>query len=121
MRLPNSPLSVELHLGSLSKCREPAKLFNQGEVFAGDMRIAQAPNMLSAQYIRMTLLHDPGMTHIDVPLEPELSRVMSRLQIAIDEWQGRFEHAAEELTQSITDRRVKRSIIQRALSLLHAE
>jgi hypothetical protein len=97
------------------------ELFNQGEVLAGGIRIAQAPNVLSAEYIRVVLLHDPGMTHVDVPVEPELSRVMVIWQSAVTEWQARFEQAAESLTLTIADSRVRRAIRQRALSLLHAE
>jgi hypothetical protein len=97
------------------------ELFNQGEVFAGGVRIAQTPNILSAEYTRVVLLHDPGMTHVDVPIEPELSRVMALWQSAVVEWQARFEQAAEGLTLTITDSRVQRAIRQRALLLLHAE
>jgi hypothetical protein len=108
-----SPFEGRLTIGT--------ELFNQGEVFAGGVRIAQTPNMLSAEYTRVVLLHDPGMTHVDVPVEPELSRVMALWQSAVVEWQARFEQAAEGLTLTITDSRVQRAIRQRALLLLHAE
>jgi hypothetical protein len=97
------------------------ELFNQGEVIANDLCIAHAGDVLSSQFVRAVLLHDPQISHVDVPAEPVLRDVMHRWREESAAWRTRFERAANALTRGIHDARLVEEIRRRALTLLHAD
>lgn len=97
------------------------ELFSQGHVYAGDLCVAQAGDLLAAQFVRAVLLHDPHLTHVDVPAEAALRGVMREWNSATDEWWVRFDRQVAALARGISDARLLEAIRGRALILLHAD
>jgi hypothetical protein len=103
------------------KLRVSTELFDQGCVYAGDVVVAQAPDILSGYYIKAVLMHDPTLNQVDVPTQPELKRIMAKWESDIAEWRKRFNEVFSEATSAISDTRLKQNIKDQALNLLHGE
>ena len=97
------------------------ELFNQGEVYAADVCVAKAPDVVTAQYVRGVLLQDSELTEISVPDRVSIVGVVENWDAAIKSWRQRFEESFKKVTRDISDDRTKNAIYYRALVLLHAE
>jgi hypothetical protein len=97
------------------------ELFNQGQVLASSVVIADAGDMLSAQFVKGVLLQDPTLTQVDVPVEAVAAEIMSKWRDAVREWRKRFDAVAVESMRGIQDPRMRDAILRRALQLCHAE
>jgi hypothetical protein len=95
-------------------------LFTQGDVFAGEDRIASAGEPLAAQFVRGVLLHDPELTAVNAPEGKELERAVALWDDAIRVWQARFDEVAKSVLGSVADDRLQIEIRTRARALLHA-
>jgi hypothetical protein len=98
-----------------------ADLFNQSDIFSGSVVIATAPDNMSAHYVRLVLLHDPETAHVEVPTSPQLHAVMKRFEEEATNWHANFDVASKLALLSVSDDRLRVSIIDRALTLLHAK
>jgi hypothetical protein len=96
-------------------------LLSQGQVLAADQVIANAGDILVAQFVRAVLLHDPEATTVTVPRGDELIDTMNQWDLACKEWLARFEDAAAKILVAVADERTKNQIRDRALLLLHAQ
>jgi hypothetical protein len=96
------------------------ELFNQGEVFAGDVCVARSNSILAAHFVRGVLLVQPDVSRVDVPTPRDIERIIDEYTRASRRWHTRFEVAAERALVGIEDARTRASIQQRALRLLHA-
>jgi hypothetical protein len=96
-------------------------LFNQGQVYSGSNSIAQTSDSLSAQFVKVVLLHDPALSLINVPKEPQIREIMTRWRESVTEWRRNFRRAHDDATRGIDDDRLRASIEQSALGMLHAE
>lgn len=97
------------------------ELFDQGDVYSGDECIAHAGDMLGAQFVVGVLLRDPEVSSVDVPTEPGLTSVMTTWRVETHSWRQRFDSIASDVTRLLADDRLTNAIVQRALSLLHAQ
>lgn len=94
-------------------------LFTIGQVFAGKERVADTPDDNSARYVLAVLRHDPGLSAVEVPVDPKVT--MERLESESAAWMQRFNQAAQSTLQSITEVRLRDVVRHRALQLLRAE
>jgi hypothetical protein len=108
-----SKVDAPIHVG--------ADLFNQSEVFSGSTCIAVAKDNLSAHFVRLALLHDPELTVIDVPSAGFLQPIMKQFEEEAIKWRLGFDAACFQVLEAVTDERLRRSITERALVLLHAK
>jgi hypothetical protein len=97
-------------------------LFSQGDVFAGDRKVASTGSPLAAQFVRAALLHDPGLSSVAVPKDlHQLAGVMAAWSKTAAEWHAAFRTHAEKALKAVTDERTRGAIEARARALLHAE
>ena len=95
-------------------------LFNQCDVFNGSTHLVTLPDNISAQYVRMLLIHDPSMREVALPDQASLSQAMQRFTTEAASWNQRFSTAARSILNAIMDERLKTAIRDRALTLLYA-
>ncbi len=95
-------------------------LLSQGQVFAGSQVIANAGDILAAQYVRAVLLHDPEDTTVTVPRGKQLINTMNKWEAECKRWLRRFEETSSKTLVAVADERTKNQIRERALLLLHA-
>lgn len=94
-------------------------LFSQGDVLAGDQRIASTGDLRAAQFVRSVLLHDPELNAIGVPVADHLPDVIADWENAVSEWRRGFESTCERMLSTFEDSRLREQIRERALTLLH--
>lgn len=97
------------------------ELFNQGEVLSNGACIAKTPDILSSQYLRGCLLHDPAAGSVDVPLEPYLQPLMELWHAATRDWEAAFLIKSDQQLRAINDVRLRAVIVEHARQLLHAD
>jgi hypothetical protein len=89
-------------------------LLSQGQVFAAEQVIANAGDLLAAQYVRAVLLYVPEATTVPVPSGGELIATMDKWEAGCKEWFLRFEEAATKTLVAVADERTKNQIRDRA-------
>lgn len=111
--LVSGPVEGELSIGE--------DLLTQGDVFAGDHRVASAGDLVAAQFVRQVLLHDPDLTAVRVPSsDGALSMTMDAWEAAATKWRTEFDTIFKRTADAINDDRMKADVRHRALGLLHA-
>lgn len=106
---PNGPLVVG------------AGLFDAGEVSDGGTVIARAGSVIGANIVKAVLTIDPDIKKIDIPTGARLQDVFNRWQLLVAKWHTEFEKATERGLLGVTDARTRQTVINNALTLLHAQ
>ena len=110
--LISGPVDGDLRIGE--------DLLTQGDVLVGDVPVASAGDLLSAQFVHSVLLHDPELTTVPVPDDDRvLAKTMDEWDAASKKWRADFDAVQKRVAGAVADDRMKRQTRQRALALLH--
>lgn len=111
--LVSGPVEGELTIGE--------DLLTQGDVYAGDHRVASAGDLIAAQFVKQVLLHDPDLTAVPLPAgDGALGSAMAAWEEATAKWRTDFDAVFKRTAGAIVDDRMRADVRDRALRLLHA-
>lgn len=95
-------------------------LFNLGAVLAGGAVIAQASSIPAATLVRAVLLIEPSAQSIRVPTGRRLDRASKDWLAASRRWTKSFDAAVDKMLAGVVDPRLRVSVREQALRLMHA-